>query len=48
VPPTRMGRKREYTDTYNELNKNDFIVNTEEENDNDSNNKWVTKNEFYV
>jgi hypothetical protein len=35
-------------DTYNELNQNDFIVINEEESDNNSNNEWVTKNEFYV
>jgi hypothetical protein len=41
-------QKHNCIDTYNELNKNDFIVNNEEESDNDSNNKWVTKNELYV
>jgi hypothetical protein len=41
-------RKRNCIDTYNDLNENDFIVNNEEESDNDSNNEWVTKNEFYI
>jgi hypothetical protein len=41
-------RKHNCIDTYNDLNKNDFIVNNEEESDNNSNNKWVTKNEFYI
>jgi hypothetical protein len=36
-------RKRNCIDTYNELNENDFIVNNEEESDNNSNNEWVTK-----
>jgi hypothetical protein len=41
-------QKHNCIDTYNDLNQNDFIVNNEEESDNDSNNKWVTKNEFYI
>jgi hypothetical protein len=35
-------------DTYNDLNDNNFIANNEEESDNNRNNKWVTKNEFYI
>jgi hypothetical protein len=36
-------------DTYNDSNEHDFIVNNaKEESDNNSNNKWVTKNEFYI
>ena len=41
-------RKHNCIDTYNDLNDNGFNVNNEEESDNDSNNKWVTKNEFYI
>ena len=40
--------KHNCIDTYNDLNNNGFNVNNEEESDNDSNNKWVTKNEFYI
>ena len=40
--------KRNCIDTYNDLNQNDLIVNNEEESDKDSDNEWVTKNEFYV
>jgi hypothetical protein len=40
-------RKRNCIDTNNDLNENDFIVNNAEESDNDSNSKWVTRNEFY-
>ena len=40
--------KRNCIDTYNDLNDNGFNVDNEEESDNDSNNKWVTKNEFYI
>ena len=41
-------RKHNCIDTYNDLNDNGFNVNNEEESDNNSNNKWVTKNEFYI
>jgi hypothetical protein len=41
-------RKHNCIDTYNDLNDNGFNVDNEEESDNDSNNKWVTKNEFYI
>jgi hypothetical protein len=41
-------QKRNCIDTYNDLNENILIVNNEEDSDNDSNNEWVTKNEFYV
>ena len=41
-------RKHNCIDTYNDLNDNGFNINNEEESDNDSNNKWVTKNEFYI
>jgi hypothetical protein len=41
-------QKHNCIETYNELNENDFIVNNEKESDNDSNNEWVTKNEFYI
>ena len=41
-------RKHNCIDTYNDLNDNGFNVNNEEESDNDSKNKWVTKNEFYI
>ena len=41
-------QKRNCIDTYNDLNENGFNVNNEEESDNDSNNKWVTKNDFYI
>jgi hypothetical protein len=41
-------QKRNCIDTYNDLNDNNFIVKNEGESDNDSNNEWVTKNEFYI
>ena len=41
-------QKHNCIDTYNDLNDNGFNVNNEEESDNNSNNKWVTKNEFYI
>jgi hypothetical protein len=41
-------RKCNRIDTHNDLNDNDFIVNNEEESDNDSNKEWVTKTEFYI
>jgi hypothetical protein len=40
--------KHNCIDAYNDLNEIDFIVNNEEESDNNSNNEWVTKNEFYI
>jgi hypothetical protein len=41
-------QKRNCIDTYNDLIDNGFNVNNEEESDNNSNNKWVPKNEFYI